>query len=112
MMGVLDLLKGMNWTRLALGIATVVPQVIDRVQRLRGAAPGPQKADEAVELVATLLQGSEMVAGKNLLDDDEVIAATRALIAANVHLKNVLARKTLEAITGGDPNTLDSVGGI
>jgi hypothetical protein len=111
-MGVLDLLKGMNWTRLALSIATVAPQVIDRIQRLRGTDPGPAKADAAVDMIAVMVQGAETVAGKDLLKDEEVLAATRALIAANVHLKNVIARKTADAITQGAPATLDSVGGI
>ena len=97
-MGVLDLLKKANWTKLALSIATFMPQIIDQVQRLRGGAPGPEKADAAVEMVRTILRGAETVAGRDLLQDAEVIAATRALIAANVHLKNVIARKTIEAL--------------
>lgn len=89
----------------ALGIARVaanivgfiVPGVAEVEKRAEDVAhlKGAQKQDAVLQLVKTSLAASEDLTGQDLLNNDAVEAATRAVIDAVVHLHNVSAKAAL-----------------
>lgn len=80
-----------NWTQLGLMVAQLVPLFVGKVQKIKKDAPGPEKQQDVIDLIKLAVQGTELVAGQDLIDDNEVQKAVRAVIDAEVHLKNVIA---------------------
>lgn len=75
-------------------VGTIVPGVA-KVEQLAEALPhlkGSQKQDAVLQIAISALEASESLADKDLLNNPEVEAATRAVIDAIVHLHNVSAK--------------------
>lgn len=87
-----------NLGKLTLGIVSaIVPAVGQVEQGIEGVvkAKGSQaKQDAALVLVQASVAATEAISNKDLLDDGEVMSASRAVIDAVVHLQNVEAKKT------------------
>lgn len=79
---------GLGW-QLALKVVSYIPGVIDSVERTI-AAKGAEKQAAAVEMIGEILEATEGVAGRDLLDNAEVEAAAKAVIDAVVHLANIV----------------------
>lgn len=79
-----------------LAIAGAIVPGVGEVEAIVKALPGTkgqQKQDMLVELVKHSLVTAEGLTERDLLDDAEVEAATRAVIDAVVHLDNVVKAK-------------------
>lgn len=82
--------------RIGLAIAGAIVPGVGQIEAIIKALPGlkgPQKQDALVQLVKHSLETAEGLTDKDLLDDAEVEAATRAVIDAVVHLDNVVELK-------------------
>jgi hypothetical protein len=80
----------MAW--IALGMK-LLPFIVDAVQWVEKfvTQKGQYKQDAAVYMVKSILGIAEQGTNKDLLDDDDVETATRAVIDAVVKLNNVIA---------------------
>jgi hypothetical protein len=89
----------MNWAAIfktGLSIASVVVPQINVIEQLAKSVPslrGKAKEDAVVTLSEEILSTAEQAAGKDLLNDAGVQAATRSFIQSYVALQNVVARK-------------------
>lgn len=82
----------MGWISVGFRILPFILAAIPAVEKfVKG--KGKEKQDAAIEMVATMLTAVEGAAGKDLLDDADVEAATRAAIDAIVALQNIIAKK-------------------
>lgn len=92
---------GFPWKKLAQVGITIVGAVVPGVSAIEEIAKGfpgmkgKDKQNAVVELVKAALLTIEGVKGSDLANDDDVIAATRAVIDTVVALQNLLARKAL-----------------
>ncbi len=89
---------GFPWHRVAaigLGIGGLfVPgltSAINIVQENLGGLKGPDKKAAAIAIATTVVETAEGAAGKDLLNDPAVVAATSAFVDAYVALQNALA---------------------
>lgn len=76
---------------LALGVMQLAPPLINAIQKARGNDPGPVKQAAVMGGLGSLLHGTEVVAGQDLFDDPEALAATQEFINASVLYKNRMA---------------------
>jgi len=79
---------------LAIGMK-LLPYIVDAIQWVEKlvTTKGQYKQDAAVYLVKSVLGIAERGADRDLLDDEEVEAATRKVIDAVVALQNIIAKK-------------------
>lgn len=90
---------GFSWKHVAnIGLSvlgTIVPGVaaVEQIARGLPTLRGKAKQDAVVELVKAAVTASEQAAGRELLDDPDVEAATRGVVDAVVALNNILAKK-------------------
>lgn len=82
----------MGWIALGMKLFPYIVEAVQWVERFV-TTKGKRKQDAAVYLVRSLLGVVEQGKGRDLLDDDEVEASTRAVIDAVVSLNNLLAKK-------------------
>lgn len=80
-----------NWIGVGMKIVSLIPVVVQAVESLKKGFSGKEKEDAAVEFAGTMLEASEFVADKDLLNDPEVAQAVRGAIAAYVNVQNVVA---------------------
>jgi hypothetical protein len=82
----------MGW--LSIGIK-VLPYIVEAVQWVEKfiTTRGKPKQDAAVEMIKKMLGLAEAGANRDLLDDDDVEAATRKVIDAVVALQNLIVQK-------------------
>jgi hypothetical protein len=83
--------------KLALGIVSAVVPAVGQVEgailALKGAHTGEEKQAAVLELVKGAVSATEQISDKDLLNDPEVEAATKAVIDTVVALQNILAKK-------------------
>tara|TARA_R100000306_G_scaffold57833_1_gene56069 strand:+ start:254 stop:592 length:339 start_codon:yes stop_codon:yes gene_type:complete len=79
---------------LAIGLK-ILPLVVEAIQWVEKfvTSKGQYKQDAAVYMIKSFLGVAEQGTNKDLLDDDQVEIATRAVIDAVVALQNVIASK-------------------
>ena len=82
----------MGW--LNIGIK-VLPYIVEAVQWVEKfiTTRGKPKQDAAVEMIKKMLGLAEAGTNKDLLNDDDVEAATRKVIDAVVALQNLISKK-------------------
>lgn len=92
-----------NWTTLGITLAQLVPIVVGKVQKTKADAPGPEKKADVLDLARTLVAGTEVIAGKDLIDDNAVQSALSGYIDATVALKNAIAsaHQSASGVGGG-----------
>jgi hypothetical protein len=73
----------------------IVPFVVEAVQWVERFVrrKGPEKQDAALQMILSMLSVAEHAKEVDLLDDEEVEAATRKVIDAIVALENLLKKK-------------------
>jgi len=76
-------------------VGTIVPAVghVESIAASFKKMSGEEKQQSVLDIVKTALAGAEGITGKDLLDDPDVEAATRAVVDATVHLHNLVAKK-------------------
>ena len=82
----------MAWITLGMKLLPYIVEAVHWVEKFI-TTKGKYKQDAAVYLVKSVLGIAEAGTAKDLLDDDEVEAATRKVIDAVVSLQNVVAKK-------------------
>jgi len=82
----------MGWVTLGMKLLPYIVEAVQWVEKFI-TTKGQYKQDAAVYLVKSVLGIAEIGTAKDLLDDDEVEAATRKVIDAVVALQNVVAKK-------------------
>ena len=82
----------MGFLALGLKLLPMIVEAISWVERFI-TQKGQYKQDAAVYMVKSILGVVEAGAARDLLDDDEVEAATRKCIDAIVSLQNLIATK-------------------
>lgn len=78
------------WLGIASAVVPGVGIVESAVQVLKSGQKGAEKQQAVIDLIKGGLMAAEDVTDKDLLDDVEVEAATRAVIDSVVHLQNVI----------------------
>lgn len=94
-------LKGERFVAAIVG--TIVPGVAKAQQAGEAIArshSGKEKQDAVIDLVKHALEASESMSGKDLLNDPEAEAATRAVIDAVVNLHHVVAKQPPAPVVG------------
>lgn len=81
----------MAWVNIGVKIAGLVIGGIQAIEHLITGIKGKDKQDAVVQFTQDALAMIEGAAGKDVLDDAEVIEAERDFINAYVHLQNVIA---------------------
>jgi hypothetical protein len=82
-------------------ILTVIPLAVRAVEILAGRAgdlKGKQKQDAAVAIVVDAVAVTEAIVGRDLLRDEEIDTAMRAVIDAIVALQNIVTSKAAARI--------------
>jgi hypothetical protein len=82
----------MGFVAIGLQLLPLLVEAITWVERF-STRKGREKQDAAVQLVKSLLGLTEEASNRDLLDDEQVEAATRTVIDAVVALQNLLGRK-------------------
>jgi hypothetical protein len=82
----------------------VIPGVgaVEQIAKTIPGMKGQQKQDAVVALVKSSLEAAEGISGKDLLNDADVLQATRAVIDATVALQNIIAAKRAAQAPTGD----------
>ena len=87
----------MKWLSIAMRIFPFIIGAVHGVEAMRGALSGQAKQDAAIDMVKAMVQAADAGVGRDLVNDDDVVRATRAVIDAYVALQNVIARKAAAA---------------
>ena len=82
----------MGWIALGMKLLPFIVEAVSWVEKFI-TAKGKYKQDAAVYMVKSILGVAESGANRDLLNDDEVEAATRKVIDAVVSLNNIVASK-------------------
>lgn len=82
-----------RWVPRGLALLPLIFDAVAIVETL-SQAKGKAKQDQALRLLAVLLQVTEQGTGEDLLNDAEVQNAARAVIDAVVAFQNIVARRT------------------
>lgn len=82
-----------KWTAVGVSFLPYIMQAVSVVEMV-SSAKGADKKAQALELVKFFAATSEDIAGKDLVNDAEVITAAGSLIDAIVALQNIVAKKT------------------
>lgn len=78
----------MDWVKAIFKIATIVPMVVDLVEKLAGSKKGKDKQDAALEGVKDIVTGFELIYGKELMDEVAFQDLIRRFIDDYVAIKN------------------------
>lgn len=82
----------MGWIALGMKLLPFIVEAVSWVEKFI-TAKGKYKQDAAVYMVKSILGVAESGANRDLLNDDDVEAATRKVIDAVVSLNNIVASK-------------------
>jgi|TARA_R110000824_G_scaffold53800_2_gene148614 hypothetical protein len=82
----------MGWLSIGLKVLPYIVEAVSWVEKFI-TARGKPKQDAAVEMIKKMLGLAEAGTNKDLLNDDEVEAATRKVIDAVVALQNLITKK-------------------
>ena len=82
----------MGWITLGMKLLPYIVEAVTWVEKFI-TEQGQRKQDAAVYMVKSILGIAESASARDLLDDDDVEAATRKVIDAVVALQNVVAKK-------------------
>jgi hypothetical protein len=82
----------MGWITLGIKLLPYIVEAVTWVEKFI-TEQGQRKQDAAVYMVKSILGIAESASARDLLDDDDVEAATRKVIDAVVALQNVVAKK-------------------
>ncbi len=85
----------MGWLALGMKLLPYIVEAVNWVEKFV-TEKGQRKQDAAVYMVKSTLNLVEAGANRNILDDDQIEAATRSVIDAVVHLQNLVAEKRSE----------------
>ena len=85
----------MGWLALGMKLLPYIVEAVNWVEKFV-TEKGQRKQDAAVYMVKSTLNLVESGANRNILDDDQIEAATRSVIDAVVHLQNLVAEKRSE----------------
>ena len=85
----------MGWLALGMKLLPYIVEAVNWVEKFV-TEKGQRKQDAAVYMVKSTLNLVEAGANRNILDDDQIEAATRSGIDAVVHLQNLVAEKRSE----------------
>jgi hypothetical protein len=85
----------MGWVTLGMKLLPYIVEAVGWVEKFI-TQKGQYKQDAAVYMVKSVLGIAEVGTARDLLDDDDVEAATRKVIDAVVALQNVVAKKSVE----------------
>ena len=85
----------MGWLALGMKLLPYIVEAVNWVDKFV-TEKGQRKQDAAVYMVKSTLNLVEAGANRNILDDDQIEAATRSVIDAVVHLQNLVAEKRSE----------------
>ena len=85
----------MGWVTLGMKLLPYIVEAVGWVEKFI-TQKGQYKHDAAVYMVKSVLGIAEVGTARDLLDDDDVEAATRKVIDAVVALQNVVAKKSVE----------------
>lgn len=80
-------------TRVLTAIVTTIP-VVERARSTFKAGSGAQKKEAVLDVARAELAAAELIAGRDLANDADVVEALGALIDAGAKWHNLLARKT------------------
>mgnify|MGYP003632682106 CR=1 FL=1 len=85
----------MGWLALGMKLLPYIVEAVNWVEKFV-TEKGKRKQDAAVYMVKSTLNLVEAGANRNILDDDQIEAATRSVIDAVVHLQNLVSKKRSE----------------
>ena len=85
----------MGWLARGMKLLPYIVEAVNWVEKFV-TEKGQRKQDAAVYMVKSTLNLVEAGANRNILDDDQIEAATRSVIDAVVHLQNLVAEKRSE----------------
>ena len=85
----------MGWLALGMKLLPYIVEAVNWVEKFV-TEKGQRKQDAAVYMGKSTLNLVEAGANRNILDDDQIEAATRSVIDAVVHLQNLVAEKRSE----------------
>jgi hypothetical protein len=85
----------MGWLTLGMKLLPYIVEAISWVEKFV-TAKGQRKQDAAVYMVKSTLNLVEAGADRDILNDEDVEAATRSVIDSVVHLQNLIAKKRSE----------------
>jgi hypothetical protein len=80
-------------SRVALAAVMGIPTTEEKAKRI-GQAAGALKKDAVLDLIQTELQLGQLVIGRDLSQDGEVMKAAGAIVDSVVSLHNVIAAKS------------------
>jgi len=85
----------MGWITLGMKLLPYIVEAVQWVEKFI-TTKGKYKQDAAVYMVKSVLGIAESASARDLLDDDDVEAATRKVIDAVVALQNIVTKKSVE----------------
>ena len=85
----------MGWLALGMKLLPYIVEAVNWVEKFV-TEKGQRKQDAAVYMVKSTLNLVEVGANRDILDDDKIEAATRAVIDAVGHLQNLVSEKRSE----------------
>lgn len=85
----------MGWLTLGMKLLPYIVEAVNWVEKFV-TSKGKYKQDAAVYMVKSTLNLVEAGADRDILNDEEVEAATRSVIDSVVHLQNLLSKKRSE----------------
>jgi len=86
-----------------LKVINAITQVMAIVEAIKGAGGGKAKADAVVEMTPNLISSIESAVDKDLLKQEKVQEAERALITAIMTFQKVVEAAKAAKGTGGKP---------
>lgn len=86
--------NAMEWIAKGLSLIPAITAAINAVERFVK-AKGADKQAAALDMAQIILAATEGMAGKDLLNDEDVRDAAKKVIDAQVALQNVIARKNI-----------------
>ena len=82
-----------SFLEIGLRLLPYIVACVDNVERFIFGKKGKEKEDDAVAMVASLLQVVEQGASQDLLRDPEIAKCVRAVMQATVALQNAIIRR-------------------
>lgn len=83
-----------KWSSVGLNFVPYIGQAMTIVEMI-STLNGPAKRKQAVDLTRLLIPFGEGIAGRDILNDAEVVKAVEAFMDAHVALQNIIAKKSV-----------------
>jgi len=83
----------MKWLAIGLKLFPYIVMAVEAVEKFVKSVKGQPKEDAAVAMIHAILMTVETGADRDLLNDEDVNRATRAVMQSVVTLQNVIAKK-------------------